>query len=135
MHDLCKISSSASVNFLALHDQALISLLMYNLLLWCVRSFTHHLPALRKLDLVMRLILWLRLPGKARLGSELESGTGHFSLCNFDTRKIRKGSLRLHDIRMIYATPRFFCCLTSVAPAPARPKYTCSLYNHVLHSP
>ena len=100
-----------------------------------VRSFTHRLPALRKLDLVMRLILRLRLPGKARLGSELESGTGHFSLCNFDTRKIRKGSLRLHDIRMIYATPRFFCCLTSVAPAPARPKYTCSLYNHVLHSP
>ena len=56
-----------------------------------VRSFTHRLPALRKLDLVMRLILRLRLPGKARLGSELESGTGHFSLCNFDTRKIRKG--------------------------------------------
>ena len=82
MHDLCKISSSASVNFLALHDQALISLLMYNLLLWRVHSFTHHLPALlQKLDLVMRLILQLRLPGKAMLGSELESaGTRYWSL-------------------------------------------------------
>ena len=28
----------------------------------------------------MRLILRLRMPGKARLGSELESGTGRFSL-------------------------------------------------------
>ena len=56
---------------------------------------------LRKLDLVMRLdptavFAW------ASLGSESAgTGTGHFSLRNFDTHKIRKGSLRLHDMHNV----------------------------------
>ena len=70
MHDSCKTSSSS------VSAMAFLVMIKLRSLFWCIAVLTcTFIYSLRKLALVTRLILRLRLPGKARLGSE-SAGTG-----------------------------------------------------------